>query len=107
MVRNPDIITRVAAHQPKPLTVGFAAETDRVLDYARNKRTAKGLDMIIANDVSQPGIGFESTENAVTIISSHGELILDRMPKEQLAIRIIDAIANEYGRLRPASQPSS
>jgi len=101
LTRNPDIISRVAQASPRPFTVGFAAETNDVLAYARNKREAKRLDMIIANDVSVPGIGFESTENAVTIISSHGEQSLDRMPKEALADTLIDAIAHAYCQQHP------
>lgn len=101
LTRNPDIISRVTQASPRPFTVGFAAETNDVLAYARNKREAKRLDMIIANDVSVPGIGFESTENAVTIISSHGEQSLDRMPKEQLADTLIHAIADAYSQQHP------
>ncbi len=104
LVRNPDIITAVAAAQPRPFTVGFAAETDQVLDHARRKRQAKGLDMIIANDVSAPGIGFESTENAVTIISRSGEQALPQASKQQLAVRLIESIAGEYRRAAPTTR---
>jgi phosphopantothenoylcysteine decarboxylase/phosphopantothenate--cysteine ligase len=103
LIRNPDIISRVAQHQPKPFTVGFAAETERVLEHARSKLAAKKLDMIIANDVSAPGIGFESAENAVTIIHSRGEHPLDQMPKERLAIQIMDIIARTYYQQQAAS----
>lgn len=96
LVRNPDIIARVAAAEPRPFTVGFAAETHAVLDYARAKRLAKNLDLIIANDVSAPGIGFESEENAVTMIGADGEHALPQASKTQLAAQLIALIAGHY-----------
>lgn len=98
LVRNPDIISTVARHEPRPFTVGFAAETHDVLDYARRKRADKGLDLIIANDVSQPGIGFESEENAVTIIGQHGETVMPQASKQQLAVQLMGMIAALYGQ---------
>ena len=68
LVENPDIIASVAASAHKPFVVGFAAETHNVLDYARSKRVRKGLDIIIVNDVSVADCGFNSVDNAATMI---------------------------------------
>ncbi|MCS2608342.1 bifunctional phosphopantothenoylcysteine decarboxylase/phosphopantothenate--cysteine ligase CoaBC [Halomonas dongshanensis] len=70
LVKNPDIVAEVAAlAAPKrPFVVGFAAETRDTQDYARDKLTRKGLDMIVANDVSQAGLGFGSDDNAAWLL---------------------------------------
>lgn len=73
LVRNPDIISEVAARRPKPFTVGFAAETIDVLIHARQKLERKGLDLVIANDVSRGDIGFGSDHNEVQVVSVTGE----------------------------------
>jgi phosphopantothenoylcysteine decarboxylase/phosphopantothenate--cysteine ligase len=73
LVRNPDIIADVAAHRPRPFTVGFAAETNDLLLHARQKLERKGLDLVIANDVSRSDIGFESDHNEVCIVSATGD----------------------------------
>lgn len=70
--------------------VGFAAETQNVLAYAREKLQRKGCDMIVANDVSQPGIGFDSRENEVTLVLPDREYALPRETKEWLAMRIVE-----------------
>lgn len=68
LVRNPDILATLAARPDRPFCVGFAAETENVLEYAARKLHSKHLDLIVANDVSNPEIGFNSAENAVTVI---------------------------------------
>lgn len=93
LVKNPDIVAAVAASTPKPFTVGFAAETQDVLGYARAKMQRKGLDMIIANDVSDSGIGFNSNDNEVTVLWSDGEQALARANKPAIARQIIALIA--------------
>ena len=93
LVKNPDIVATVAASTPKPFTVGFAAETQDVLGYARAKMQRKGLDMIIANDVSDSGIGFNSNDNEVTVLWSDGEQALARANKPAIARQIIALIA--------------
>lgn len=95
LVENPDIVATVAGQSNKPFVVGFAAETRNVLDYARDKIRRKNLDMIVANDVSQTGIGFNSDENAVTAIWSDGEAELARASKTRIASQIIDLIAQK------------
>lgn len=94
MVKNPDIVATVAALKDKPFVVGFAAETNNVLDYARDKMQRKQLDMIIANDVSDSAIGFNTDHNAVTVISTNKETVLPEASKSQLARTIIQTIAD-------------
>lgn len=96
LVRNPDIVSAVASHVQRPFTVGFAAETQDVIHYAKGKLEKKNLDMIIANDVSDTRIGFNSDENSVTIIDPNGQQKLEQMGKRQLAKQLIDLIAARY-----------
>ncbi|WP_390619215.1 bifunctional phosphopantothenoylcysteine decarboxylase/phosphopantothenate--cysteine ligase CoaBC [Maricurvus nonylphenolicus] len=93
LVKNPDIVTAVAASQPKPYTVGFAAETQDVVSYARGKLERKKLDLVIANDVSQAGIGFNSDRNAVTLVWPTDEETLAENSKTQLARDLIARIS--------------
>lgn len=95
LVRNPDILATLAHHAQRPdWCVGFAAETDDVLAYASDKLTRKNLDLIIANDVSQPGIGFNSDDNAVTLIDRNlTQQALPLASKQKLARQIVDFIA--------------
>lgn len=79
--------------------VGFAAETDNVLEYARKKLNEKNLDMIVANDVSEEKTGFDSDKNEVVIITKGGgELHLNAAHKDMIADRILDEIIKEYVR---------
>jgi phosphopantothenoylcysteine decarboxylase/phosphopantothenate--cysteine ligase len=88
-VRNPDIVSAVAQLQPKPFTVGFAAETQNVGDYARDKLERKNLDMIVANNVAQPGIGFNSDNNAVTALWRDGEMQIGERSKMLIARELL------------------
>lgn len=86
MVKNPDIVASVAAMtEHRPFTVGFAAETQDVEKYARNKLINKNLDMICANDVSVAGQGFNSNDNALTVYWQGGEQALPLSSKAELA----------------------
>lgn len=93
LVRTPDIVAAVAASDQRPYTVGFAAETNDVLAYAREKMQRKGLDMIVANDVSDQSIGFNSNENAATVLWHDGEQVLERASKGVIARQIVHLIA--------------
>lgn len=93
LVKNPDIIAAVGHHQQRPFTVGFAAETQKLEAYARSKLEKKNLDMVIANDVSQTGIGFNSDNNQVTVINRDGCTPLPKQNKRQLARLLIETIA--------------
>lgn len=93
LVRNPDIISAVAAHPERPFTVGFAAETQDVEDYARTKLESKNLDMIVANDVSRSDAGFNSDQNAATILWPGGKAEVKLTAKQQLARILVETIA--------------
>ncbi|NYS77123.1 MULTISPECIES: bifunctional phosphopantothenoylcysteine decarboxylase/phosphopantothenate--cysteine ligase CoaBC [Halomonadaceae] len=95
LVKNPDIIASIAALPAgqRPLVVGFAAETQEIERYAQDKLQRKGLDMIVANDVSQAGLGFGSDQNAAWLLWRTAEGVESRaeapQPKTQLAATII------------------
>ena len=93
LIRNPDIVSAVAATANGPFTVGFAAETNQVLGYARDKMQRKGLEMIIAKDVSDTAIGFNSDDNEVTVLWPGGECALSRAGKDAIARGIVGLIA--------------
>lgn len=95
LVKNPDIVAEVASRQPRPFVVGFAAETEQVLQYARKKLRDKKLDMIVANQVGE-GKGFLAEENSVTIITPKKEYAIDYAPKIEIARQVIHHIANEF-----------
>ena len=104
LVRNPDIIAAVAAHRPRPFTVGFAAETNDLLVHARQKLERKGLDLVIANDVSRSDIGFGSDHNEVQVVSITGESAPLAGTKRAVARALIADISH---RLHPdAAQPA-
>ncbi len=92
LVRNPDILAEVAARADRPFTVGFAAETDDVLGYARRKLEEKRLDLIAANTVGA-GQGFEVDDNALTLLWPGGQQELPRASKAALARDLIAVIA--------------
>lgn len=96
MVKNPDIVASVAAlAENRPFTVGFAAETQNVKQYAISKLERKNLDMICANDVSLAGQGFNSNDNAITVYWKEGEQSLTLAPKQQIAQQILQVIADK------------
>lgn len=96
LVKNPDIVSTIASHEQRPFTVGFAAETQDVDLYARGKLNAKNLDMIIANDVSNNEIGFNSELNAVTVFWDENQQSFAPRSKSSLAFDLIDLIAHRY-----------
>jgi phosphopantothenoylcysteine decarboxylase / phosphopantothenate---cysteine ligase len=104
---NPDILATVAAGKDGRLIVGFAAETDHVAENARKKLTQKNADMIVANDVTAEGAGFDTDTNIVTIFSRDGrDLPLPRLSKFDVAQRILDEALRLRGVLnnKPATQ---
>lgn len=94
--RTDDILAAVAALHPAPFTVGFAAETERLAEHARAKRMAKALDMIAANRVNVPGLGFDADDNALTLYWEGGECELPPASKTQLARALIAQIAARH-----------
>ena len=94
LVSNPDIIATIANSDARPkLVVGFAAETNDVTAYARDKLRRKNLDFIFANDVSDEAIGFNSDSNAGTLISAGNEMAMAMSSKRVLAETIISELA--------------
>ena len=89
-----DVLATIGA-DPRPgrLLVGFAAdEGERGLERAREKRTRKHADLFVYNDVAQPGIGFDASDNEVTLVSSRGERVVERAPKDVIAAAILDEV---------------
>jgi phosphopantothenoylcysteine decarboxylase/phosphopantothenate--cysteine ligase len=88
---TPDILAEVSRKRGDRLLVGFAAETENLIEEARSKLESKNCDMVVANLVSQPGIGFESDENEVTLLLRTGEVIpVQRASKSAISHRIFD-----------------
>lgn len=97
LVRNPDIVHAVATLDPgRPFTVGFAAETQRLVEHAEDKRRSKQLDMIAANWVGRPGMGFDSTSNALEVLWDGGRTTIPEASKAEVARRLIDIISERY-----------
>jgi phosphopantothenoylcysteine decarboxylase/phosphopantothenate--cysteine ligase len=94
--KNPDILADVAKLQQATFTVGFAAETQDVARYAKQKLEKKNLNMIAANDVSQQGLGFNSDKNALTIYWNGGEKSLNVADKGILAEQLLAVVAQRY-----------
>ena len=92
--KTPDILAEVAKKRKKGmLVVGFAAETSDVISYARTKLAKKNLDMVVANDITKNGAGFNTDTNIATILTrSGGEIELPLMPKREMADRILDEV---------------
>lgn len=91
LVENPDVAATLGkAKRSGQVFVGFAAETNDVLAHARDKLTRKNLDMIVANDVTRPGAGFDVDTNIVTLITKDGQEALPMMSKAEVAQRILD-----------------
>ncbi|AWM79043.1 bifunctional phosphopantothenoylcysteine decarboxylase/phosphopantothenate--cysteine ligase CoaBC [Gammaproteobacteria bacterium ESL0073] len=97
LVRNPDILATIAAKEGRPFCVGFAAETENLLEYAEKKLKAKNLNLIVANDVSNPAIGFNSDDNMITLVDR--ELNTTRLAltsKAKIARRLMELITSYY-----------
>ncbi|HZH16299.1 MAG TPA: bifunctional phosphopantothenoylcysteine decarboxylase/phosphopantothenate--cysteine ligase CoaBC [Archangium sp.] len=106
LVRTPDVLAeasrRVSGGEKRPVLVGFAAETQRVVEYAREKLERKGLDAIVANDVTAPGAGFGVDTNRVTVLTRDGQQRDFSGTKREVARSILDLI---QGLLPAPQQP--
>jgi phosphopantothenoylcysteine decarboxylase / phosphopantothenate---cysteine ligase len=90
---TPDILASVTSRKGDRFVVGFAAETDHVAENARKKLTSKNADLIVANDVTVEGAGFDHDTNIVTLFARDGrDLPLPRMSKTEVAERILDEV---------------
>ena len=100
---TPDILASLGAGKPAGQTlVGFAAETDDVIANAKGKLQRKNLDLIVANDVSAPGVGFGHDTNAVTILSADGQQIqVELADKNSIATAVLDSVVKSRTAPRP------
>ena len=99
-----DILAELARHKKSQIIVGFAAETENVLENARKKLSSKSLDAIVVNDVSREGVGFDSDRNSVTIIS-HDEVVeVAETSKWEVAQRVLDQVVKLRKNSRVASR---
>jgi phosphopantothenoylcysteine decarboxylase/phosphopantothenate--cysteine ligase len=89
---TPDILKELSLKKTSQIVVGFAAETENVLENARQKLLSKNLDAIVVNDVSREGVGFDSDRNAVTIITRDDVLEVPETTKWEVALRVLDQI---------------
>lgn len=93
LTKNPDIVATIAALENRPFTVGFAAETENLEAFARKKLLAKKLDLVVANDVSNQAIGFNSDDNQVTLVTAENSEVIPQMSKALLARKLIEYIS--------------
>jgi phosphopantothenoylcysteine decarboxylase/phosphopantothenate--cysteine ligase len=102
LVPTSDILAELGQRAQRPLLVGFAAETDEVLRYAREKLVRKGLDLVAANRVGVQGQGFESEDNELTLVDATSERALGRGSKHELAQALVREIASRLAQ-RPGA----
>ncbi len=93
LIKNPDIVATIAARPDRPFVLGFAAETEKVIEHAREKLLRKKLDMIACNDVARADIGFQSDDNALTVIWADGDRHLDKAGKTVIARQLVELLA--------------
>ena len=99
LVKNPDILKELGALKKSQILVGFAAETENLLDYAKKKLVEKNLDFIVANDVTAEGAGFNVPTNIVSIIYRDGQVEnFSKMTKAELAEKIISRLTEKFFR---------
>lgn len=88
----PDILAEITRSKKSQLVIGFAAETENVIENARKKLKSKSLDAIVVNDVSREGVGFDSDRNAVTIITQSETIPVPETTKWEVAQRVLDCV---------------
>ena len=100
MTENPDVAKAIGEKKkPGQILVGFAAETDNVEKNAQSKLKKKNLDMIVANDVTKPGAGFNVDTNIAALITADGIVEQPLQTKRQLAEKILDKILEIRNRI--------
>jgi phosphopantothenoylcysteine decarboxylase / phosphopantothenate---cysteine ligase len=104
-----DVLAMLSSkRRPGQVLIGFAAEHgDGAVERAREKLTRKALDAVVVNDISQAGIGFDASENEVTIVTKAGDRQVERAPKEQVARAILDQVESLRAASGPQVQPGS
>ncbi|WP_029917761.1 bifunctional phosphopantothenoylcysteine decarboxylase/phosphopantothenate--cysteine ligase CoaBC [Pelobacter seleniigenes] len=104
--RNPDILAEIGEQKGNRVLVGFAAETERLLAHAAEKLKKKNLDLIVANDITRQGAGFDVDTNIVRFLHADGQVEeLELMPKAEVANRLLDRVATLWKLRRLSSQP--
>ena len=96
LIPTTDILFEVCSKKKRPFTVGFAAETQNVIENAKQKRIKKGADIIVVNDVSQNDIGFSADDNAVTLITENSIIPIEKNSKENIAKQLLKIIYENY-----------
>lgn len=102
LIRNPDILATLRAGRPDLFMVGFAAETERLAEHARDKLVRKHLNLIAANQVGD-GLAFDTDDNALQVFWSGGEQVIARGPKAEVARTLAGLIAHHYAKATPAA----
>jgi phosphopantothenoylcysteine decarboxylase/phosphopantothenate--cysteine ligase len=93
LVRNPDILAEVCRRKGPRIAVGFAAESRDLIAAARRKLARKGCDLLVANDISRPGTGFDADDNQVVFVGANGQIEeLPRLSKAQVAAQLLDRV---------------
>ena len=95
--RTTDILATLGEQKTHQLLIGFAAETNDVVNYGTQKLTRKNADYIIANDVTEEGSGFGTDTNSVVLISKTGTEPFKQLPKKELALKLLQTIAQKEG----------
>ena len=100
LVKNPDILQELGKRKKEQILVGFAAETQNVAEYAREKMQQKNLDFILANDITESGAGFMNDTNKGVLITHEGEIVeIPLLDKNEFAHRMIDEVLKRSPRL--------
>jgi phosphopantothenoylcysteine decarboxylase/phosphopantothenate--cysteine ligase len=110
LVANPDLLAELGARRGRarrPVLVGFAAETHDVIEHARGKLAAKRCDLVVANDVAEPGAGFAVDTNHVTLVDREAAIDVPPGPKAEVAHRILDRVVALIAASAPESVPAS
>ncbi len=101
LVRNPDILAELGTLPAPPLLIGFAAETEDVERYAREKLIAKRCDLIVGNDVSDPALGFDTDDNRVLLVTSEITEVLPVLSKQAIARALLDQVRQMLDQRTP------
>jgi phosphopantothenoylcysteine decarboxylase/phosphopantothenate--cysteine ligase len=99
----PDILAEISRRKKSQLVIGFAAETENAVENARKKLKSKSLDAIVVNDVSKPGVGFDSDRNAVTILTASETVSVPETTKWEVAQRVLDCVVGLRKKLSAVS----
>lgn len=99
-----DILAEIARRKQRQIVIGFAAETENVIENARKKLASKSLDAIVVNDVSKEGVGFDTDRNAVTILTASDTIAVPETTKWDVAQRVLDCAVQLKNRV-PAARP--